>query len=319
MFADLHVITAVSNPERYQSRYKLYREFEKRCLDAGAKLHTVEVAFNNRPHEITCADNPCHTQVRTRSQLWHKENLLNIGISRLPKDWKYVAWIDCDVAFARPDWVAETIQQLQHFHVVQMFSHFQDLTPEHSPIAPYYPGTPASWGFCFSSGMKNTRLSAKNNGCYEDLGQGYYWHPGFAWAARREAINDLGGLLDHLIVGGADYLMSICLTGAASLPPWTRKGTSGQWVREWKARCDRYICGNVGYVPGLLLHYWHGKKTQRQYTNRWKIIANNDFNPDTDLKRDWQGLWQLTDRKPKLRDEIRHFFRARNEDSSDVI
>jgi hypothetical protein len=319
MFADLHVVTAVSNPERYQSRYRLYRDFEKRCLDAGAKLHTVEVAFGDRPHEVTTADHPCHTQLRTKSQIWHKENLLNIGISRLPKDWKYVAWVDCDVAFARPDWVAETIHQLQHYHVVQMFSHLQELTPSFGPTPTYYPGVPASWAYCYEFDLPGTKRHRGYGATSVDGEIGYYWHPGFAWAARREAIDHLGGLMDHMIVGGADYLMAICLTNRLPLPKWVHQGTAGRWILDWKARADKYIQGNVGHVPGLLLHHWHGKKAQRQYTSRWNIVLGNDYDPEKDLKRDWQGLWQLTDHNPKLRDQIRQFFRARNEDSIDVI
>jgi hypothetical protein len=40
----------------------------------------------------------------------------------------------------------------------------------------------------------------------------------------------------------------------------------------------------------------------------------NDFNPRTDLSRDWQGIYQLTPNKPNLRDGIRNYFEGRNED-----
>ena len=72
--------------------------------------------------------------MRTRDELRHKENLINLGVARLPADWKYVAWVDADVQFARPDIVTETIQQLQHFGVVQMFSQATDLDPQHQPL-----------------------------------------------------------------------------------------------------------------------------------------------------------------------------------------
>lgn len=36
------------------------------------------------------------------------------------------------------------------------------------------------------------------------------------------------------------------------------------------------------------------------------------------LRRDWQGLWQLADDAWRLRDDIRGYFRARNEDSIDL-
>src|SRR4051812_17323789 len=121
MGATLHVVTAISNPERFRSRYNLYKNFEKHVTDAGGELTTVELAFGNRPYVITDANNPKDVQVRTSCQIWHKENLLNLGISRLPRNWEYVAWVDADIMFARPDWVEETLHQLQHFHVVQMF------------------------------------------------------------------------------------------------------------------------------------------------------------------------------------------------------
>lgn len=68
---------------------------------------------------------------------------------------------------------------------------------------------------------------------------------------------------------------------------------SGGYAQElmlWEGRAERHIRRNVGYVPGLLLHYWHGKKRDRRYKERWQILVGNDYDPDLDLKRDWQGL-----------------------------
>lgn len=317
MFADLYVVTAVSNPERYRSKYALYKDFEKRCIDAGAKLYTVEAAFGDRPHVITNTDTANHIQLRTSSEIWNKENLINIGISRLPNDWKYVAWIDCDITFARPDWVAETIHQLQHFDIVQMYSHVTDLAPDHSPAPMYYNRQPASWMYCHIHD-KNNPLVHNLNG-YGAISLKYYWHPGFAWAARRSAIDALGGLIDYAIVGGADQIMASALTTTNRFPNWaTSKDSSHKWLNEWKARADRYIRGNIGYVPGLILHGWHGRKEHRKYYERRNILRRNNFDPELDLKRDWQGLWQLTDRNSKLRDDIRGYLRARNEDGIDI-
>jgi hypothetical protein len=44
----------------------------------------VELAFGNRPFEVTDPDNPRHVQVRSGHELWHKENLVNLGVARLP-------------------------------------------------------------------------------------------------------------------------------------------------------------------------------------------------------------------------------------------
>jgi hypothetical protein len=298
--AKLYVVTPIINPCRYSSRYNLYKDFEKMVKDSGAILYTVEVAFGNRPYVVTEAGNPNHIQLRTSTELWHKENMINLGIQQLPRDWEYVAWVDADVSFARPDWVTETLNQLQHYDVVQMFSVAHDMTPSHESFQKHY-------GFAYSYWN-----NLKGNKDYSN------WHPGFAWAARRSAINHLGGLIDYAILGAGDRHMAFGLIGR--MKDTMHSKLSGGYAQElllWEERAERHLRRNVGYVPGLLLHYWHGKKRDRRYKERWEILVGNDYDPDLDLKRDWQGLWQFTDRSIELRDDIRRYFRARNEDSID--
>lgn len=49
----LYVIACISNPVRFRSRYKLYKDFEKMVLDAGAVLYTIELALGDREFEVT--------------------------------------------------------------------------------------------------------------------------------------------------------------------------------------------------------------------------------------------------------------------------
>jgi hypothetical protein len=299
--AKLYVVTSLSNPIRYRSRYSLYDGFKKRTEDAGAILYTAELAYGNRPFYLA---GERVINVRTNSELWHKENLLNLAISRLPPDWEYVAWIDADVGFARPDWVCETIHQLQHYDMIQMFSVAQDLLPNHEVLQKHN-------GFIYSylNGLPS-------NNTYGG------WHPGFAWAARREALNNVGGLIDYGILGAADRNMACGLLGRIfdTMPDEYVNIDTGykRKLLAWQDRAERYIKRNIGYLPGLILHYWHGKKEDRRYRDRWRILVNNMYDPDLDLKYDTQGIHQLTDRNYKLRDDIRRYFRSRNEDSIDV-
>lgn len=126
----LDVVAVVSNPCRYRSRYDLYRAFERHMLDSGVRLTTVEMAFGGREFEVTESGNPRHVQVRSSFELWHKENLIRLGVSRLPSDWASVAWIDADVQFARSDWCQETLHALQHYSVVQPWSQVIEVTPD---------------------------------------------------------------------------------------------------------------------------------------------------------------------------------------------
>jgi hypothetical protein len=210
-----------------------------------------------------------------------------------------------------------------------------DLDPDNDPCTyfynpvDFYNGSnlkPASWAWCYVNGVPraNTDLHKSltenkmdiERDYYGLIKNGFYWHPGFGWAYRREALEALGGLIDYSILGAADMLMAACLTGDISLSDWLADSYK-RWIFEWKARADRYIRGDIGYVSGLLLHYWHGKKSQRGYKDRWKIFFDHKFDPELDLKRDCQGLWQLTDRNSALRDALRAYLKARNEDSID--
>ena len=314
----LHVIAVISNPVRYRSRYKLFKDFEKQISSCGAKLLVVECAYGDRPFEITSGDNKNHIQVRTSHELWHKENLINIGISRLPSDWKYVAWVDADITFARHDFACETVQQLQHFDIVQMFSHAIDLGPEEEPIQSH-----EGLGFCYWKALKGIQAykTSLNQGgsYYYQPGKSNLWHPGFAWAARRKALDDLGGLMDFCILGAADHHMARCLIGDGMTTLPQNIGSSYcERVKVWQERADRFINRNIGYTPGTIMHHWHGPKRQRYYAERWKILTRNGYDPGVDLKYDTQGLLQLTDRSMELRDGIRSYFRARNEDGLDL-
>ena len=148
------------------------------------------------------------------------------------------------------------------------------------------------------------------------------WHPGYAWACTRDAWDRLGGLIDFGIVGSADRYMACGLIGemAQSLSSDIIQSCPAyaEWCFEWQARAETCIKRNIGFVDGLLLHYFHGAKRNRGYVNRSAILWNNGFDPARDIKRDWQGLLQLSGGKPALRDELRAYFRSRDEDSTSV-
>jgi len=313
---DFYVVAVISNPERYETRTRLFKEFMERMKRYGVNLCIVELAFGDRQYEITDPTNPLHIRLRSDSSLWHKENLINIGISRLPSNWKYVAWIDGDIDFVHPNWVDETIHELQHHPVVQMFEDSIDMGPDHQIMT-----TSKSFAYCYKKGLpyKGSRSAGKTgNAYYYTYGKGNYWHPGYAWAATKEAINILGGLFDLGIVGAGDHHMACCLIGDGkrSIPAGVTKEYRRQ-VLHWEERAAR-LNRNIGYIKGTIYHFWHGKKRDRQYKNRWEILKDNKYDPIKHVHRDWQGLLTLYPGHEQLRDDIRDYFQSRNEDSIDM-
>lgn len=319
--APLYVVTAYTNIFRFQSRQRLYQRFAKMCEDAGAKLYTVEAALRDRHFEVTSPANPTHVQLRSPAEMWHKENLLNIGISRLPADWEYVAWVDADVEFVRPDWVVEAIHQLQHYKLIQMFSHATDLVPDAaSPGHAYAPSSYQFRSFMYSfltSGGHAWFPSLNTPPGVGASGAGAYWHPGFAWAARRSAVSDIGGLGDRAPLGAADYYMAAGLVGAMERV-MLRNYTNDyrDYWNIWQSRVQRSLTvSDIGYMPGYLLHHFHGPKANRRYQTREQILVDEKFEPTKDLKYDPQGVLDFVGNKPMLEVKIREYFRARNEDA----
>ncbi len=326
----LYVVTPIFNPVRFRSRWKLYHDFEKMCADAGAILYTIELAFGDRQHVLTDPSNPRHIQVRTKHELWFKENAINVAVSRLPADWKYVAWVDADTRFVRDDWANETLHRLQHHDVVQMWSQYQDLNPEQELI-----GTAPSFVHnCMTVNVEqmNIWLACKchktpcccepaypyTSSVHPKRGQkGYPGAPGLAWACTRHAWNTFGGLLDTCILGAGDWYMAHGLYGLINDRMVQRANHERyrETIFRWQERALR-LRKNVGVVPGLALHYWHGPKVQRKYGTREQILIDTQFNPERHVSRDWQGLWQFTPDAPiELRDRVRAYFAERNEDA----
>lgn len=304
----LYVIAVISNPVRYKSRYKLYNDFAKHVQDAGAVLVTVEAAYGDRPHEVTTSTNPLHIQVRVEDELWHKENMINLGISRLPSDWEYVAWIDADVVFTRPDWVQETIHQLQHYDVVQMFSETIDIDDTYHIVNKN--------GSYRTKGMVYNYIH--NDVDIVDAYHKHTGHCGYAWAATRFAIETVDLLLDFAILGSADFHMACAFLSDIEIS--INHQFSDEYkkaLRQWGKRAKK-LRHNVGYVEGLLVHNWHGKKSSRGYQTRWKVLVEHQYDPTKDIRKDWQGMLYLVDheddRSYKLRNDLRKYFRSRNED-----
>lgn len=304
---DFHVITMISNTVRYESRYRLYREFAARMAKANVNLWTVEIAFGERPFTITDPNNPRHLQLRSLNELWHKERALNLLIQRMTQqfpNWKYVAWLDADIDFYSPHWLGETVHMLQHYEVVQMFQNAVDLGPNGETIHVHN-------GFAYSYRTGRTFQQGYTN-----------WHPGFAWAMTREAYDKVP-ILDFAILGSADRHMAGAWIGRVE--ETVSGDMSGPYLRElqdYQRDCERWIRRDIGYVPGTILHYWHGRKRDRRYQDRWKILTELQFDPDRDIRADSYGLWQLVDhgdkRSIELRDRIRDYFRMRHEDSIDL-
>lgn len=305
----LHVVAVVSNPIRWDSRIALYRKFEQHMIDSGVKLTVVECQYGDRPFELD--DNPevNHVGVRSNTMVWNKENLINIGISRLPHDWEYVAWIDADITFRKKDWASEVVHALQHYEVVQPWEHCYDLGPNDEHIQ-----THRSFCYLYRHGKKIMQGPKCGPGTpYE------FAHPGYAWACRRSVIEACGGLVEMAALGAGDHHMAMAFIGRVDdTIPNNLSAAYKRCLRVWEKRAVAFVRKNIGYIAGTIEHAFHGAKADRKYVDRWHILAKHDFDPDHDLKKNSHGVVELAGNKPEMRHAIDRYFHQRNEDTNSI-
>uniref|UniRef100_A0A6C0DJY1 Uncharacterized protein n=1 Tax=viral metagenome TaxID=1070528 RepID=A0A6C0DJY1_9ZZZZ len=297
----LHVVLTISNPCLYARRYILIKEMMNRLEleETDVIVYVVELAYKKQRFIITDSKNPRHLQIRTETPIWHKENMINLGIQKLlPKNWKAVAWIDSDLEFENISWAKDTLKVLNGTKdIVQIFSHCVDMNKEEEAMSVF-----VSFGYQYVKGLPYRR-EIKN-----------FWHPGYAWACTRKAYEKMGGLYECAILGSADNVMAL------SLIQQGLRGINEKSTDDYKDSVLRYQNRvktlRLGYVPGVLRHYFHGSKENRKYGDRWKILLNHNFSPREHLTHDENGILIPTPECPReMLDEILNYFKERNEDS----
>lgn len=310
----LYVIGVCSNPARYHSRYRLARKWiEAMVKTKNVKLTVVEAAYGDRHHELERLSRHHgieYLKLRTKSEIWIKENMINLGarhtLVKYPTA-KYLAWIDMDVFFRDEDWALKTVQELQHFEVVQPWSDCLDLGPEGGVLSHH-----KSFGHQHQKRLRKAKRDSNGKPYYQ------FAHTGYAWACTRRFWEATSGLIDFPILGSGDHHMALGIIGEIEYSVNNLMHTSFfRKLHEWEARAMRVAKREVGYVMGAIEHMFHGPKKRRYYIERWKILVKHDFNPDVDLQYDSQGLLQLTG-KPELEQDIHLYNLSRAEDSIDL-
>jgi len=294
----LHVIAVSSNPCNYKIRNKLAREFIKRMeQEPDCILYFVELVYGNQEFALTSSDNERHLQLRGKFPLWHKENMINLGVKNLlPKDWKAVAWVDADVEFDSPTWAKDTLKLLSNGRdFLQLFTHCMDMDNDRQIMKLH-----TSSGYQYRSNFK--RGTGLN-----------YWHPGFAWACNRKAFDQIGGLFQEGVVGNGDHIM--CESFRKNASNVIKKGISQAHIDFIDEYQDKFDNLKLGYVLGTIKHNFHGQKENRNYYNRQDILIKYQFNPYIDVTVDENGIVIPARTFPfQMQLDIINYFKERNED-----
>jgi hypothetical protein len=290
--SQLYVILPYFNFCGFKKREKLFLEFIDRLSKYKVKI--VVVSAGGLPH---CLPVFKHIEVQYKHKIWVKENLVNIAARRLPRDWKYMAWVDADITFLNENWVQDTLEELQVHDIVQLFQTAVNLGPSNEAMK-----IDKSFGYMYM----------KSGTTYSQSDKYGFWHPGYAWACTKKAYQQMGGLLDWAILGSGDRHMALAWIGKVEC------SAPGNIDPNYKLLLRRYedSCRNltVSYIPGTILHHWHGSLVNRRYRERWDILTKGEYEPPSDADYTKDGLIYLTEKGTRLAHDIYKYFRERKED-----
>ena len=295
----LNVIIVISNPCLYAKRYILMREFVKRFEEEeeNVNLFVVELIYKDQRFIVTDKNNKNHLQIKTDTPIWHKENMINLGVKYLlPANYKAFAWIDADLDFESTTWALDTLKVLNGCKdVVQVFSHCLDMDAEKNNLHIFN-----SLGYSFCKGK-----------AYKSRTD--YWHPGFAWAMTRKAYEKIGGLYDKGVLGSGDHIMAMAFINKveyATVAHYTEDYKNSMFEYQKKVKHLR-----IGYTPGVIRHHYNGTKENRKYCERWQILVKHAFSPTLHLTYDAKGILIPTDAFPEeFKKDILNYFKERKED-----
>lgn len=259
------MVTAYFNPFGFRSRFRNYERFRE---SAGCDLTVVEMGNELTDSSVIHVDGDI---------MFQKERLLNIGIRKVrDRGFKKVAWVDCDMIFTNPNWLAETSRLLEAVDFVQCYEYarFEDREDGLSAVA----------------SIEKDELS---------------YNFGGAWASRIED----AVLYDSCIVGGGDFALFNAATNIGTVDEMM----SGRFLQHFQAYKNQFGGKKrVAFCAGLAKFLPHGRVVNRQYEDRHKLLI--DFDPDTDIIHNGGG-WQWIDKSSNLASNVQKYMKSRSDDS----
>jgi hypothetical protein len=277
---DIAVCLVVFNPAQTKKIIANYFAMIKELNDYP--VFTLELVYEGRTPEI-----PNAFHVTGNSVLFAKENLCRILETKIPSKYKKLAFLDADIIFSDSSWYSKTSELLDTHDVVQLFdeSHWLDST------------------------NKNITLTRKSVLFMKEPQYTTSYHPGFAWAMRRDWYTKVG-FFDYAISGSGDTLSAAAWLNKPFPPNF--KSLPPPLVLEY-SKFNSKPKPRITYLPNISVkHLYHGSKENRKYVDRHKMLDVTEDISKLILKNN-DGLFEWI--KPNVWNPIfLKYFIERNDD-----
>jgi hypothetical protein len=298
---DTAVLISFFNPARFRRTLNNACYIIKILREKKIPCYVAECVFNDEKPQIAGAD----LVVRSNSYMFYKEQLINKLEKIVPENYTKLVALDGDIMFDCPDWIDQISVALDKCDVIQPFLKACWLTPDNKRVR--------SWKYGQSYALlKNIEITKQNL---------HEYHPGFAWAFRRDVFRKLGGLYPNAIIGSGDSLFTFCFYKNGIPDFWMAENRNGGALKavlenwpEYHANFKR-VNPKLGHLTIKCLHLFHGLMQNLQYNTRYNDFLKHGFESwTTGITYNKDGITEFTD--PKQRNALLEFFKSRNEDIS---
>lgn len=331
---DFWVVSAYFNLAGSRARRDDYRLFR-------AALQTPLLTIEWHPHarfELQASDADRLLQVHGGDPMWQKERLLQMALSDLPAGARYVAWVDCDMLFTKPDWVEQTRAMLEAVDLVQPFAEVAYLDAAQTRglrvagfaaadvaigdlvrrpgFASVYQQVGSDRIVAHDLAHRFTSTDASAVDAYDVRTRPAYGH---AWAARREWLESIG-LYQRCVMGAGDLLFAYGVIGHGEAlianhhsVGWGFYGDCASY-RSWSQAAHRSSGGRCAAARGTALHLHHGRLQDRQYRSRLDGLKPFALDLDRDIAAEPQRPWSWTRERKRLSRYFMSYLEQRRED-----
>lgn len=291
--------TFYNNTKNIHIQQKNFLTFIEALIKSNYLKHTYicEISLTGQSNlPINLAN---HHLIYNPDPLWHKECGINFLLNILPEHYKKVVVMDCDIQFTDANWLLKTDELLDQYLMIQPYEYIQYNGPEEPLIDNFYPSMVKHLSRC--------NLIETGN-------------PGAAVGYRRDYLEEIGGLFNKCLVGGADtinilpfYQNNFIQIGAIDSTCYDIRNQ----ILDYRDKCIKIInnssLGKTSYIKDCVaLHSFHGYLKNRSYNSRYNLINKLSFNQW--FYEDINGFYRIKDKGKDsdiLKNGLEDFFSTR--------
>ena len=304
--ADSLVIVAYFNFSGSQERQSAL----ELCLASLPSSVDVIVTFHGQvgPRCRDLRANVVWVHVPEASVLWQRERFWNVGLAFVKPCHRMVVWIDADVVFCNEDWVQKAHDRLNLNSLLHLFDTVADVRIEDTGLRATGLERASVVGLLRDPATSREFFSC--SGVSMSLG----CSPGFAWAARADAIQRVG-FPDWLILGSGDKALLAAVLGFHEEYSEALDLNSDLRSRyaSWAVRVREGFRGAITTVPQAIRHVVQGDYGCRAYRDRYQLLRDHEFSISDQLAVNDGGAWEWRNPGSAYASKVRDYFVRRGD------